>query len=356
MKANEIYERITSRKVVAIAILAFLLFPLMLTSLCVGTADLEVSDVISSLFLKLLGLGNRTGNSSADIVVWQLRLPRTLMAVVVGMALASSGVVLQAILRNPLASPYTLGISSSASFGAALAVILGAGFYSWREIVFLNPYAIAISAFTFSSISTAVILGLAKLRSSSPETLVLAGIAMAYLFSAATSLLQYFATSEQVTAIVFWMFGDMSKADWTSLPVVGAVTIVSISILYGWALDLNALAFGDEVAESLGVSASTLRLGCTMISALATSIPIAFLGTIAFIGLLAPHIARMLVGGDHRFLFPASCLVGADLLLSADITSRVVMRPVVLPIGVVTSMLGIPLFLHLLLRRRKEYW
>ena len=354
-RTTKLYEAYLRKRIVFMSSLALGLTVLTAISLSLGSASLSIGNVIHTLLSRFLP-GIYDVDTTSYTIIWGIRLPRVMMAVVVGVALAVSGAVLQTILRNPLASPYTLGVSSSAAFGAALSIILGAGITGYRQLVFINLPAIVVNAFCFSMLSTFVIFWLSKFKRATASTMVLAGIAMMYLFSAATSLLQYFGTTEQVTAVVFWMFGDLGKADWTNLAIVAAVTVSVIPFLFSLCWDYNALMLGDEVAKSLGVSVERLRLISMVLAALLTAVAVSFLGTIGFIGLLAPHIARMVVGGDHRFLLPSSCLVGAVLLLAADTASRTILSPCTLPVGILTSFLGVPLFIYLLLKGRKEYW
>lgn len=276
------------------------------------------------------------------------------MAIVAGIGFSIGGVLLQAILKNPLASPYTLGIGSGAAFGASLALVLGAGITGM--VGFFGKWMIVTNAFLLSLAPAAIILGLTRFRNVKPSTMILAGVAMMFIFSASTSLLQYLGTEEQITAVVYWMFGSLSRADWSSLGIVSAVTLPIFIGAFRWSWDLNVLLQGDETAKSLGVNLERVRIGGMFLTSLVTGAAVAFLGTIGFIGLVAPHIARMVIGSDHRFLIPASCLVGSILLLGADTIARTVLSPIILPVGIVTSYLGVPVFIYLILRRRKEYW
>jgi len=336
--------------------LLFLIF----LSLSVGSASLALNEVFCAFMSRFFPEYFNT-RGLAETVVWELRMPRVLMAVIAGAVFGIAGAVLQITLKNPLASPYTLGVASAASFGAALAIISGAGVYlsisgASAEILYTLPHLIIINAFFFSLLSTFIIFGLSKYKGASPGTMILAGIAMMYLFSAATSLLQYFGTSEQVAAVVFWMFGDIGKANWINLGIVTAIFVAVLPFILQWSTDYNVLIAGDETAKSLGVNVEKVRLVSLILSSLITAVVVSFLGTIGFIGLLAPHIARMMVGGDHRFLLPAACLIGSILLLAADTASRTIVSPLILPVGVLTAFMGVPLFLYLLMKGRKEYW
>jgi len=256
---------------------------------------------------------------------------------------------MQGVLKNPLASPYTLGISAGAGFGATLAIIAGAGFIG-------GGYLIVGNAFVFALIASLIIIGFASRRGATPETMILTGIAILYIFSASTTLLQYFGEEEAVAQSVFWMVGDLDKASWGNVMMAGFVVAVCVPLLMLKSWDLNVLAAGDETAKSLGVNVKRVRIfTMTIVSLLVASI-VCFTGTIGFIGLLAPHITRIVVGGDNRFLIPASSLVGAVMLVGADTIARRIIAPVIIPVGVITAFMGGPLFLYLILKRRREFW
>jgi iron complex transport system permease protein len=266
-----------------------------------------------------------------------------------GIGLAIAGAVMQGILKNPLASPFTLGIASAAGFGAALAIVLGAGFVG-------GEYLIIFNAFIFTLLASLSVYGLAKYKGITPETMILAGIAIMYLFSAMTSFLQYVGQAEQVQEVVFWMMGSLGRSSWDKVWVVTAVIAACFPYLLLKSWDINALGAGDETAKSLGVDVEKTRVICMVLVSLITASVICFTGTIGFIGLVAPHITRMVIGGDHRFLLPASALVGGLLLLAADTVARTIMAPVILPVGIMTSFLGVPFFVYLFMRRKKQFW
>jgi iron complex transport system permease protein len=348
------YQKFMRKRLLFLSASSIILLLALLISLCVGSSSICFSDVWKAL-LSPFGF---SGGQVADLIVWNSRLPRALVAIVAGAGLSLAGVVTQTSTRNPLASPFTLGVSSSAAFGAALAITLGAGTVFTTYLggfAVTDYYLVFLSAFAFSLIATALIFVLMKFRNARPEAIVLAGIAIYFLFSAATSLVQYFGTTEQVAAIVFWLFGSLSKVTWTAFWVLSAVCSLSFIVLYRWCWKFNALYMGDEVAKNLGVNADKIRLQCVTIASLITATAVSFLGVISFICLVSPHIARLMVGGDHRYLIPASCLTGANILLIADTFSRTLFLPLILPVGILTSFLGVPLFLYLLIRR-KEYW
>lgn len=223
-------------------------------------------------------------------------------------------------------------------------------------MVYKNPYFIVFNAFTLSMVCSLIVMALSLYKGASPGTTILAGISMTYLFSALTSLLQYFGTTEQIAAVVFWVFGDLGKAEWFDVAVTASVLFILVPMVFLFSSSYNAVLAGDETAISLGVNIRKLRIMSLAIASLLTATPVSFIGTIGFIGLLAPHIARMVIGSDHRFLIPSALLTGSILLLAADVVSRTIVSPLILPVGIVTAFMGVPLFLYLLLSRGEKYW
>jgi len=347
---QESYKKYTGRKKVVISFVILLIIVFSIFSICAGSSNITPYQVIMTI------LGN--GNEMSNIVIWNIRLPRVLAAIIAGAGLSVAGCVMQSNLRNPLASPSTLGISSAAAFGANLAIIVfGAGSIkssSADAVLINNPYIVTICAFSFSMIATFIILMIAKLRSLSSEAVLLAGVAIGSLFSAGITLIQYFAQDVQVAAVVFWTFGDLGRASWREVIIMAILIIVSIAyfIIRQW--DYNAMDSGEEAAKSLGVNVEKVRFGGLFISSLITAAAVSFLGVIGFIGLIGPQIMRRVIGGDHRFLIPASALMGSLLLLISDTFARTIVSPVILPVGAITSFLGAPMFLYLLMRGYKR--
>lgn len=332
------HQEQTRHRLKLLALLVILLGLATLIGLANGASSLGLNEMLSTL----LGKGELAG-----VIIWQLRLPRLLMAILVGWGLGVSGVVSQAILRNPLASPYTLGVASAAGFGAVLGIVWGDGLSRWL---------IAASAFGFSLLTSFLILAVSRLKNGGTETLILAGVAIMFLFSSLTSLVQYLGTVEQVYETVFWFFGSLSKAGWPEISIATLMIVPPLGILVRRSWDLNLMMAGDEAAQSMGVNAGRVRTEGIMLVALMTGGAICFTGVIGFIGLVAPHITRMLIGSDHRYLLPGAGLVGALLVVSADTLARTLWPPQVIPIGIMTSFLGVPFFVYLLLKRSKEYW
>ena len=355
----EEYRRFIGRKVAFIFSCVVLIFILAGVSATLGSYPITVTEVYSIIFRCLF----QSPETTKEVIVWDLRLPRILMGILAGTGLAIAGTIMQAILRNPLASPFTLGISAGAGFGAALAILLGAGLVGGKYLIIGN-------AFIFALIPTFVIIGLTRFRRATPETMILAGIALLYIFSAATTLLMYFGEAEAVKEAYFWMVGSLGKSSWEQLifqlklgsasiimpGAVPAVLIVCIIPLMLKSWDLNVMSAGDETAKSLGVNVEQTRIFVLILASLMTAAIVSFTGTIGFVGLVAPHMCRIVIGADNRFLIPASGLLGGALLLAADTAARTIMAPVILPVGVLTAFMGGPLFLYLILRRRKEFW
>ncbi len=285
----------------------------------------------------------------ATTIVWEYRLHRILFAIAAGFGLGIAGAMMQGVLRNPLASPFTLGISAAASFGASIVIVFSIGGLS-------NDLAIIVSAFLFTLIATFGIYGLSRFRGISPESMILAGIILMYLFSAMTSFLQYIGTIDQLGEVVFWTFGSLQRTSWEKLALVTLVIAACLPYIMLRSWDLNAMGQGDQVAKSMGVDVSRTRTRLMLIASLVTAVIICFTGVIGFIGLVAPHITRLAIGGDNRFLLPASGLVGGALLLTADSLARTVLAPAIIPVGIMTAFIGIPFFLYLFLRQREGYW
>jgi iron complex transport system permease protein len=348
MSLKEEYSRFLAWKFLVLIIAVVGIVALAGVAVTLGSAHITPGQVYSCILARFFPDFFETSNF-LNTIVWKLRLHRVMMAIFSGMGLAIAGAAMQGILKNPLASPFTLGISSAASFGASLAIVMGAGFIG-------GEYLIVGNAFVFTMIASLAVYGLAKYRGISPETMVLAGIAIMYFFSAMTSFLQYVGQAEQVHEVVFWMMGSLGRSSWDKVGLVALVTVACSAILMKLSWDINALGAGDETAKSLGVNVEMVRVSGMMLASFITASVICFTGTIGFIGLVAPHIARMVISGDHRFLLPASGLIGALLLLGADTVARTIMAPVILPVGIMTAFMGVPFFLYLFLKRKKEFW
>jgi iron complex transport system permease protein len=347
VKESGAYAGYIQKKILFLSACTGCLIVLAFISVGVGSVIIPFSEVLQTLVYHTSG--------NAEMIIWNIRLPRVLAAIICGIGLAAGGVVMQSVLRNPLSSPYTLGVSQAAAFGAAIAITMfGAGTLGRLvsdAIVVNNPYLVTICAFLSSLAATSVILLVAKYRSTSPEVMILVGVALAALFTAGITFLQYFSSAEQIAAIVFWTFGDVGRATWSDLVIIVVVIIPCLIYFMVKRWDYNALDSGDETAKSLGVNAERVRTVAMFLSSLIAAVVVSFLGIIGFIGLVSPHMVRRIIGDDQRYLFPGSCIVGGIILLGADTVARIIIAPAVLPAGVLTAFLGAPLFLYLLIRR-----
>ena len=344
-KGRGIYGEITGKKYLFLILLTLAIILTSILDIMTGPASLTVGDVLRTIFTRSLS------PQSMQTIVWTFRLPVALMALVVGAALGVAGAEMQTIIDNPLASPYTLGVSAAAGFGAALAIVLGVGVLPLGEM-FLIP----VNAFVFSFLCCMLLYFIARVKRASSETMVLAGIALLFMFNALLALLEYLSTADQVQAIVFWLFGSLAKADWFKVGVTGFVLLIILPFLAANAWGLTALRLGDDRAKSLGIDVERLRLKTLVMISVLTATAVCFVGTIGFIGLVAPHIARMLVGEDQRFFMPCSALGGALLLSAASVASKFVSPGAIFPVGIATSLLGIPFFMWLIMTKRREYW
>jgi iron complex transport system permease protein len=333
-------------------IVSLLLVVFSVMSLVLGTADIRLADIWQLICGK--------GSGFTSQIILHIRLPRVIGAILAGTALAVSGAVIQSLLRNPLASPYTLGITGASAFGAAFAiVVLGAGSaYSGSNDMAMidHPYVVTLSAFAWSIAGVLLILLLSKYKGATPEMIILSGIILSSLFMAGISAMQYFADNVQLASIVFWTFGDLGRASWDNLWIFTMV-LVPLLVFFFWQVwTYKSLQSGDEHARSLGVNVKRVRLTGMVAATLATAVVVSFYGVIAFVGLVVPHIIRRIIGNDEQFLIPASAIFGGFFLLFSDTLARTVISPVILPVGILTSFIGAPLFLFLLIKgMNKKY-
>ncbi|WP_053228259.1 FecCD family ABC transporter permease [Spirochaeta cellobiosiphila] len=330
-------------------LLAFLVLLALILGLSVGSVLLNQWGIIQDLF---------TGKSfvppSVDLnhhyIIWDIRLPRVLLALLSGMGLGIAGASMQGILRNPLASPYTLGISSAAGFGASLSILLK-NFVQTNLALEYHIFMIFCSFF-FALGALAIVLVMSRKKGFKPSIMILSGISMMYLFSAGTSLIQFMASNDQLAQIVFWLMGSLMSADWTKVSLLSAVLLLVTPFLIKMSWSYNLLSSGEEVAQTLGINPGRVMIITALLSAFLTATIISFCGVIGFIGLVAPHMIRLLMGGDYRLIIPGSALGGALILSLSDTLSRSLFAPMELPIGVVTAFIGVPFFISLLMQRR----
>lgn len=316
----------------------------MMVAISIGAVSVPLGDVWR-IVLRHLGGGGATGDPALDQIVWNFRTPRVVLAALVGAGLAASGVVLQAVVANPLADPYVLGVSSGASLGAVLVITLTSGA--------LGGLGVSSAAFV-GAVGAVVLVFLLGQRGGrlAPTRLVLSGVAVGYLFLAATSYLQLQATPTELRTVMFWMLGSVAGAQWGQLTIVSIVVLTTTVALSLFGRQLNALLAGDESATALGVDVHRLRALLLVLASLLTGTVIAVAGGIGFVGLMIPHLVRLATGADHRRLLPRSALVGAIYLVVVDLLSRTVNRPNELPLGILTALFGAPFFLWLLRRNK----
>jgi len=320
-------------------------------ALAQGAAGIPFSTMVRSL----LGISE---SQRFDMIIWNIRLPQVLAAVVAGAGLSVAGAAMQSILRNPLGSPFTLGISQAAAFGAAFSVmVLGSGAMQSTQIglvTIASPLATAAAAYVASMLAAGVIILVSRLRGATPEVMVLTGVALGALFTAGTMFLQYFADDVQLAAMVFWTFGDVARASWMELGLIAGITGAGSIYLLMRSWDYNAIDAGDETAKGLGVRVETVRMTGMLVASLITAVIVSFLGIIGFVGLVVPHMVRRVIGGDNRFLMPAAIICGALLLLISDTVARLILAPHVLPVSVLTAFLGAPAFIYLIVQGRRK--
>jgi iron complex transport system permease protein len=278
-------------------------------------------------------------------ILWQIRLPRVILAALIGLLLSLSGVILQGILRNPLADPYILGISAGGAVGAAISIALGAQF------VLFGMSSLPVMAFISALIAVLIVYKLAQVGGkSAPETLILAGVAFSAFCAAILSLIIIISGSLQ--AIYFWLLGSLSSASWTNVYTVIPYALIGAVAAYFFSKELNALLLGEEMAATLGVEVEKTRLLLLGIASLMTAAAVSVSGLIGFVGLIIPHWIRLMIGPNHRFLIPVSALAGMLLMVVADTIARTVLSPLEIPIGIIMALVGAPFFLYLLRRRR----
>lgn len=331
--------------------LGLLLALALLLSLALGPVSLPLLDACKAA-LRLLGLPlSGDGLEQAELIIGQIRMPRTLLGLAVGAVLALSGVAMQGLFRNPLADPGLVGVSSGAALGAAIAIVGGASLGGLPDAI--APYLLSASAFAGGLVVTALVYRLGSRNGqTSVSTMLLAGIALTALAGAMIGLFTYLADDATLRTLTFWNLGSLNGASYTRLWPLLVVTIGVGLWLPKRAKALNALLLGESEARHLGFDVERVKRELVFCTALGVGAAVAAAGMIGFIGLVVPHLVRLLVGPDHRVLLPASALAGAALLLFADVVARLVLAPAELPIGIVTALIGAPFFLYLLLRGR----
>ncbi len=334
------YQQLLRRRWLLVSLLGLIILISILADFTLGPSGLGWEDLRQALFQPA------QANPTLRVIVWDIRLPSALMAVAVGLALGLAGGEMQTILNNPLASPFTLGISSAAAFGASLVIVLGISLPGVPQ-----AWAVAVNAFVFALLSALVLDLVARWGGMSTSSLILFGIALVFSFNAAVSLVQFIASAQALQDLVFRTMGSLTRASWPRLWIL----LLVIGLLLPWSLcdtwKLTALRLGEDRAASFGINVPRLRLKALVRISILAALAVSFVGTIGFVGLIAPHIARRLFGEDHRFYLPGSALVGGVILSLASIASKNMVPGVLVPVGIVTSLIGVPFFLSVVLRR-----
>ena len=346
---QELQKRNRRNRIVIISLAAALVLTAVVC-LFAGSSNMTFHDALRAL------LGN--GSSAHSRIIWKIRVPRVLAALVAGAGLSVSGLIMQTTLNNAMASPSTLGVSNAAVFGANLSIIAFAGgFLSTGNNlnsfdVGANPYATSVLAFVFSALSILLILGLCTIRSFSPNVVVLCGMAIGSVWTAATTILQFYATDVGLSAAVIWSFGDLGRATYRTDLIMFATVVIGVTFFMLMAWKYNALLSGEATAKTMGINVEALRFASLLLSSVITAACVSFLGIIGFVGIICPHVTKKLMGQDHRVTIPVSCLCGSLLLLLADTFSRSLGSGSALPVGAITSLLGAPFFIAIIFGRK----
>lgn len=339
------YRRRSGRRLALVLLAASVLFTIVVIDIMTGPASLEFWRVVQVIFAP----GSATAKES--LIVWDLRMPVALMAVAVGAMLGVAGAEMQTILNNPLADPFTLGLSSAASFGAAVAITLGIS-----VIPGVGGLLVTVNAFVFACLASGALFLFTRLRGVTPEAMILVGIAMLFTFNALLAFLQYGATELELAQLVFWQLGSLARATWPKVAICVVVLAIVLPYFLSRSWALTALRMGEDKAAALGVNVTLLRLTVLAGVSLLSAVAVSFVGAIAFVGLVGPHIARIIVGEDQRGFLPLSAMAGALILSGTSIASKAITPGIIYPVGMITSLIGIPFFLSLILSQRKRYW
>lgn len=336
---GEAYARVLRKRLLLCLLLGLALLASLVTDIATGATPFGFGEVLGALFRP------ESVDPDSLVIVRELRLPFALMAVLVGAALALAGAEMQTILDNPLASPFTLGVSSAASLGAALAIVLGFGIPGVPD-----SWLVSLNAFVFAFASVLLLQAVASFAGG-VQTLLLFGIALVFCYNALVALLQYLASADALQQLVFWSLGSLTRSSWPAVQTLTVVVLLVLPFSLRAAWPMTALRLGEERALTLGIDVGRLRFGALLRISLLAATAVAFVGTIGFIGLVGPHIARLLIGEDHRFFLPVSALVGALVMSLASIASKLLIPGVILPVGIVTALIGVPLFMSLIFKR-----
>jgi iron complex transport system permease protein len=340
------YSRLRRMKYVFVAACLVFIIGAISVSVTIGSYDIGFLKVYELIWAHITN-SVTPEDATADYVVWELRLPRIITAIFGGAALAVAGAVMQSALKNPLADSYTTGVASGAGFGAVVAMTFG--------IVFGSMSSVVIFAFLFALIPIGIIIAISRFTSSSPTTMIMAGMGTMYIFNAMTTVIMLYADPQALKTMYAWQVGSLGLSDWSYVPMIVLVSSIGVFISCLMGGKLNVLATGDESAKALGINADKLRILLLLLTGILAAGIVSFIGLVGFVGLVAPHICRMFIGADNKFLLPASAIFGSVLMLLAD-QIGMVMLATPLPVGVVMAFFGGPLFIWLILRRSSKAW
>lgn len=353
---ESIYKNLIARRVFILILMAIVLVIGVLYSITLGVAEIGIGEAYGLIFRKVMGMSSGQYSAFTEGIILQIRLPRVLLAIITGIALGVNGAIMQSLLKNPLASPYTLGISSGAAFGAAISIVCGHVLLGVSMMARWSSWLTVLGAFSMGLVTILIINLIASMKKSGASTLILAGVALSYLFSAGISFFKYIADHDQLQQLTIWLMGGLYTAEWLDVLLLTPIMVLGILYILRMAWDINTLNAGEEVATNLGIDVQRLRRRGSIVAAFLTSVVVAFTGIIGFIGLVAPHLSRMITGHDNRFLILASGMMGGIFLLIADTIARTIINPVELPVGIITALCGAPFFLYMLIKRRRDYW
>ncbi len=334
------YQRAWRQRKLFLTLLLAAILALACIDLALGPAHLAWPDLRQAL------LAPRSVDPTLAVIVWQIRLPQALMALVVGASLGLAGAEMQTVLNNPLASPFTLGVSSAAALGAALTLV-----FNWQLPFIPVQYVLVLNAFILALLCAFLLDAVARRARIGTAGIVLFGIALVFTFNALLSLVQLTANAAALQDLVFWMMGSLERSDWGKLGMMTAALLAALPFALRNAWLLTALRFGDDRAASFGVDTQYVRRGALLRVSVLAALAVALVGVIGFIGLVAPHIARKLWGEDHRWYLPASACIGSAILIAASVAAKLISSHTVVPVGIVTTLVGIPFFIVTLMRR-----
>jgi len=337
-------------KIIVVLILTILC--LILVAASIGAAELSIGSTVKIILSRIWGIRNFIDTSSINQqdmkIIFDIRLPRILMALMVGIALSGSGVIFQGIFRNPMADPYIIGVSAGAAFGATIAIMFAKG------LQFFNLSIISIFAFASAILTTFLIYNISRIKGKvSILTLLLSGVALSSLLTSIISFLMIYRTHD-LSRVYFWTMGGLTNASWLNLSIITPIVIIISIIILFFTKDLNLLSLGEERAKQLGVQTEKLKLTLLVLASLIAAAAVSVSGIIGFVGLITPHIMRLIVGPDHKILYPTAALSGGIVLLFSDTVARMVLAPREIPVGIVTSIIGVPFFIYLLIRSKKQ--